>query len=193
VRPPSPLPEWVAERLRESETQQPLHSMRYWYRPLHGWGSCPARQPRDFPPDADTSATAVRSSGLLIQVASPADTADCAEVNRPLAVAPSARSHQCRLRPLPSMTPLPPPTLRGIALVLGDGVQQRLPTPTPNVGPSGTASPPTLLSPSANRVVCRLAHHLSPRPRASGLWSAIARPSNDDIHERSRSPPHRLS
>jgi hypothetical protein len=36
VRPPSPSPERVAERLRESETQQPLRPMRYC--PLHGWG-----------------------------------------------------------------------------------------------------------------------------------------------------------
>jgi hypothetical protein len=36
VRPPSPSPERVAERLRESETQQPLRLMRYC--PLHGWG-----------------------------------------------------------------------------------------------------------------------------------------------------------
>jgi hypothetical protein len=36
VCPPSPSPERVAERLRESETQQPLRPMRYC--PLHGWG-----------------------------------------------------------------------------------------------------------------------------------------------------------
>jgi hypothetical protein len=63
-------------------------------------------------------------------------------------------------------------------------VQQRLPTPTPDDDPSRTASPPTLLSPSGNRVVRRLAHHLSPRPRASGSWSATARPSDDDVRER---------
>jgi hypothetical protein len=68
VRPPSPSPERVAERLRESETQQPLRPMRYCR--LHGWGSCPARQPRAPPTDADTAAPAVRSSGLLVQVAS---------------------------------------------------------------------------------------------------------------------------
>ncbi|PWZ12225.1 hypothetical protein Zm00014a_011075 [Zea mays] len=68
VRPPSP--ERVAERLRESETQQPLRPMRYC--PLHGWGPCPARQPWVPPPEANISAPAVRSSGLLVQVASPA-------------------------------------------------------------------------------------------------------------------------
>jgi|UniRef100_A0A804QID2 hypothetical protein len=78
-----------------------------------------------------------------------------------------------------------------IALVLGDGVQQRLPTPTPDDDPSGTVSPSTLLSPSGNRVVRRLAHHLS--PRAPWSWSATARPSDDDdVRERSRSPPRRL-
>jgi hypothetical protein len=57
VRPPSPSLERVAERLRESETQQPLRPMRYC--PLHGWGSCPARQPRASPPDENTPAIGV--------------------------------------------------------------------------------------------------------------------------------------
>jgi hypothetical protein len=74
-----------------------------------------------------------------------------------------------------------------------DGVPARLPSPTLDVGPSGTTSPPTLLSPSGNRVIHRLAHHLSPRPRVPGSWSATARSSDDNIgHERSCSPPRHL-
>ncbi|PWZ29456.1 hypothetical protein Zm00014a_042632 [Zea mays] len=195
VHPPSPSPERVAERLRESETQAPLRPMRYC--PLHGWGSCPARQPWVSPPGADTTATAVRSSGLLVQVASPA---------RPRARTrlTARKSTSPRDRPVSQIASTSTVTFavddissssddERIALVLGDGVQQRLPTPTPDVGPSGTASPPTLLSPSGNRVVRRLAHHLSQRPRAPRSWFATARPSDGDVREHSRSPPHRLS
>ena len=195
VRPPSPSPERVAERLRESETQQPLRPMRYC--PLHGWGSCPARQPRAPPTDADTAAPAVRSSGLLVQVTSPA---------RPRARTrlTARKSTGPRGRPVGQIASTSTAAVavdatssssddERIALVLGDGVQQRLPTPTPDDGPSGTVSPSTLLSPSGNRVVRRLAHHLSPRPLAPGSWSATARPSDDDdVRERSRSPPRRL-
>lgn len=74
-----------------------------------------------------------------------------------------------------------------------DGVPARLPSPTLDAGPSGTTSPPTLLSPSGNRVIHRLANHLSPRPRVPGSWSATARSSDDNIgRERSRSPPRHL-
>jgi len=193
VRPPSPSPERVAERLRESETQQPLRPMRYC--PLHGWGPCPARQPRAPPTDADTAAPAVRSSGLLVQVTSPA---------RPRARTrlTARKSTGPRGRPVGQIASTSTATVavdatssssddERIALVLGDGVQQRLPTPTPDDDPSGTVSPSTLLSPSGNRVVRRLAHHLS--PRAPWSWSATARPSDDDdVRERSRSPPRRL-
>jgi hypothetical protein len=182
VRPPSPSLERVAERLRESETQQPLRPMRYC--PLHGWGPCPARQPRAPLTDADTAAPTVRSSGLLVQVASP---------TRPRARTrlTARKSTGPRGRPVDATSSSSDD--ERIALVLGDGVQQRLPTPTPDDGPSGTVSPPTLLSPSGNRVVRRLAHHLSPRPRAPGSWSATARPSDDDdVRERSRSPPRLL-
>jgi hypothetical protein len=59
-----------------------------------------------------------------------------------------------------------------------DGVPARLTSPTLDTGPSGTTSPPTLLSPSGNRVIHRL---------------ATARSSDDNIgRERSRSPPHHL-
>jgi hypothetical protein len=195
VCPPSPSLERVAERLRESETQQPLRPMRYC--PLHGWGPCPARQPRAPPADADTATPAVRSSGLLVQVTSPA---------RPRARTrlTARKSTGPRGRPVGQIASTSTATVavdatssssddERIALVLGDGVQQRLPTPTPDDGPSGTVSPSTLLSPSGNRVVRRLAHHLSPRPLAPGSWSATARPSDDDdVCERSRSPPRRL-
>jgi hypothetical protein len=56
--PPSPLPERVAERLRASETPQPLRPLRYC--PLHGWGPCPARTaapPSEPPPRATGLAT----------------------------------------------------------------------------------------------------------------------------------------
>jgi hypothetical protein len=160
-------------------------------------GTCPARQPRVPPTDADTSAPVVRSSGLLVQVASPA----CPRARTRLT---ARKSTGPRGRPVSQIASTFTATVavdaissssddERIALVLGDGVQQRLPTPTPDVGPSVTASPPTLLSPSGNRVVRRLAHHLSPRPHASGSWSATARPSDDDdVRERSRSPPRRL-
>jgi hypothetical protein len=194
VRPPSPSPERVAERLRESETQQPLRPMRYC--PLHGWGSCPARQPRAPPTDADTAAPAVRSSGLLVQVTSPARPRARTRLTARKSIGP-------RGRPVGQIASTSTAAVavdatssssddERIALVLGDGVHQRLPTPTPDDGPSGVASPPALLSPSGNRVVRRLAHHLSPRPRAPGSWSATARPSDDDVRERSRSPPRRL-
>jgi hypothetical protein len=194
VRPPSPSPERVAERLRESETQQPLRPMRYC--PLHGWGSCPARQPRAPPTDADKAAPVVRSSGLLVQVASPA---------RPHARTrlTAWKSTDPRGRPVGQIASTSTATVaveatsssfddERIALVFGDGVQQRLPTPTPDDGPSGTVSPTAPLSPSGNKVVRRLAHHLSPRPRAPGSWSATARPSDDDVRERSRSLPRRF-
>jgi hypothetical protein len=190
MHPPSPSPERVAERLRESETQQPLRPMRYC--PLHGWGPCPARQPWVSPSGAHTTATAVRSSGLLIQVASPARPRAWTRLT-------ARKSTDPRGRPVGQIASTSTVTVaiddissssddERIALVLGDGVQQRLPTPTPDVGPSGTVSPPTLLSPSGNSVVRRLAHHLSPRPRAPRSWSATARPSDDDVRERSRSP-----
>jgi hypothetical protein len=181
VHPPSPSPERVTEQLRESETQQPLRPMRYC--PLHGWGPCPARQPRAPPTDADTSAPTIRSSGLLIQVTSP---------TRPRARTrlTARKSTSPRGRPVGQIASTSTVTVavnatssssddERIALVLGDGMQQRLPTPTSDDGPSGTASPSALLSPNDNRVVRRLAHHLSPRPRAPGSWSATARPSDD--------------
>jgi hypothetical protein len=194
VCPPSPSLERVAERLCEFETQEPLCPMQYC--PLHGWGPCPARQPRAPPTDADTSAPAVRSSGLLVQAASPArprartrltarkSTGPC---GRPVGQIASTSTATVAVDDTSSSS-----DNERIALVVGNGVQQRLPTPTPDDGPSGTASPPMLLSPSGNRVVRRLAHHLSPRPRASGSWSATARPSDDDVRECSCSPPHRL-
>jgi hypothetical protein len=157
------LPRWI-NLPRRASSNKPLYSMRYC--PLHGWGSCPARQPRASAPDADTSATAVRSSGLLVQVASRARP--CARTRLT-----ARKSTGPRGRPVGQMTSTYTTTVavddtsssfddERIALVLGDGVQQWLPTPTPDVGPSGTASPPTLLSPSGKRVVRRLAHHLSP-------------------------------
>jgi hypothetical protein len=171
VRPPSPLPERVAERLRESETEQPLRPMRYC--PLHGWGSCPVRQPWAPPTDADTTAPAVQSSGLLVQVASPA---------RPRARTrlTARKSTGPRGRPVGQIASTSTATVaveaissssddERIALVLGNGVQQRLPTPTPDDGPSGTTSPPALLSPRGNRVVRRLAHHLSPMATCAGV------------------------
>jgi hypothetical protein len=187
VRPPSPSPERVAERLRESETQQPLRLIRYC--PLHGWGPCPARQPRAPPTDADPAAPAVRSSGLLVQVASPARPRAQTRLTARKSTGPGGR-------PAGQIASTSTATVAidatSSTLVLGDGVQQRLPTPTPDDGPSGTVSPSALLSPSGNRVVRRLAHHLSPRPCAPGSWSATARPYDDDVRERSRSPPRRL-
>ncbi|PWZ08777.1 hypothetical protein Zm00014a_002205 [Zea mays] len=196
VRPPSPSSERVAERLRESETQQPLRPMRYC--PLHGWGPCPARQPRAPPTDADTAAPVVRSSGLLVQVTSPARPRARTRLTARKSTGPRGRlvGHIASTSTAAVAVDATSSSFddERIALVLGDGVQQRLPTPTPDDGPSGTVSPPALLSLSGNRVVRRLAHHLSPRPSAPGSWSATARPSDDDVRERSRSrsPPRRL-
>ncbi|XP_025801358.1 basic proline-rich protein-like [Panicum hallii] len=136
ARPPSPSPERVAERLRASETQQPLRPLRYC--PRHGWGPCPARTP--------------------------------------------------------AAPPEPPPPASGSGdPTAGDDIPQRPPTrPSDEAEPSGTSSPPPLLSPSGNRMVRRLAHHLSPRPRQPGSWATTAHPPVVDAgRERSRSPPRR--
>jgi hypothetical protein len=131
--PPSPSPERVAERLRASETPQPLRPLRHC--PLHGWGPCPARTPVEPPPLASGSG----------------------------------------------------------ALTAGEAALQQNPTrPSDVAGPSGTSSPPPLLSPSGNRVIRRLAHHLSPRPRPPGSWALTAHmPEEEGDRERSRSPPRR--
>jgi hypothetical protein len=132
--PPSPSPERVAERLRASETPQPLRTLRYC--PLHRWGPCPGRT----------------------------------------AAPPSE----------------PPPPTTGLATT-GDADPQPPSTrPSDEAGPSGTASPPPLLSPSGNRMVRRLAHHLSLRPHQTGSWAKTAHPPEVDAgRERSRSPPRR--
>jgi hypothetical protein len=131
--PPSPSPERVAERLRASETPQPLRPLRHC--PLHGWGPCPAR-------------TAVEP---------------------------------------------PPPATGSGALTAGEAALQPNPTrPFDEAGPSGTSSPPPLLSPSGNRVIRRLAHHLSPRPRPPGSWASTAHmPEGEGDREHSRSPRRR--
>jgi hypothetical protein len=192
---PSPSPERIVERLRKSETQQPLRPMRYC--PLHGWGSYPTRQPWASPPDANTPATGVRSSGLLIQVASPV---------RPRARTrlTARKSTNPRGRPISQIASMTTATVAvnntssssdedaRMHLIL-TGVPARLPSLTPDVGPSGTPSSPSLLSPSGNRVIHRLAHHLPPRPRVSGSWSATARSSDDNSgRSRSHSPPRHL-
>ncbi|PUZ40174.1 hypothetical protein GQ55_9G403600 [Panicum hallii var. hallii] len=131
--PPSPSPERVAERLRASETPQPLRPLRYC--PLHGWGPCPARTAAEPPPPATGSG------------------------------APTAG--EVALQPNPTR-------------------------PSDEAGPSGTSSPPLLLSPSGNRVIRRLAYHLSPRPRPPGSWALTAHmPEGEGDRERSRSPPRR--
>jgi hypothetical protein len=126
VRPPSPSPERVAERLHESETQQPLRPMRYC--PLHGWGSCPARQPRAPPTDADTTAPAVRSSGLLVQVASPARPRARTRLTARKSIGPRGRPVD-QIASTSTATVVVDATSSSsdderIALVLGDGVQQ---------------------------------------------------------------------
>jgi hypothetical protein len=108
-----------------------------------------------------------RSSHLSSALSCP-NTADCAEINRP-SRSPRRPDHihvycdSCRRRHLFLLR------RREDRLSPRRRVQQQLPTPTPDDDPSGTASPSTLLSPSGNRVVRRLAHHLSPRPQRVGI------------------------
>jgi hypothetical protein len=115
VRPPTPSPERVVERLRESETEQLLRPMRYC--PLHGWGSCPAHQPQVPPTDADTSAPAVRSSGLLVQVASPARPRARTRLTARKSTGPRGRPvgqiASTSTATLLSTTSFPPPMMRG--------------------------------------------------------------------------------
>jgi hypothetical protein len=170
---------------------QPLRPIRYC--PLYGWGSCSARQPRASP-DEDTSAATVRSSELLVQVSSPAHPRAWTRLTKSKSTGSRGRpTGQIASSSVAFNDTSSSSDNEKIALVLGDGVPQRLPTPTPGVGPSGMASPSPLLSQSDNRVVRHLVHHLPPRPCAPGSWSATGRTSdNNSGRSRSRSPPRRL-
>jgi hypothetical protein len=77
--PPSPSPERVAERLRASETLQPLRPLRFY--PLHGWGPCPART------------AAERRHPLLDRAPPPPAKWHCSQTRRAPLTKPGPRAH----------------------------------------------------------------------------------------------------
>jgi hypothetical protein len=108
VRPPSPSLERVAERLRESETQQPLRPMRYC--PLHGWGRALLANHellhRMQTPPLPVFDRAGCSSRSPLQRALMPGHGSLHESRPALAVVPSGRSHQRLWQTSLSMTPL---------------------------------------------------------------------------------------